>query len=229
MRKKALLFDLDNTILDFSKAEAHAMAFTIQHFQAFIENAELFEKTFSQINNHLWKKVHLGELSSHEVQQLRFSHLVDSLNLSIEATQIAQVYETSLTHPIFWLEQAEATMHQLKATHLLGIITNGFTHVQKPRLENSKLSAIASVNLIAEDVGIAKPDKRIFEMALDALQVAPQETLMVGDSLEADFQGALNANIDFCWINPANEPLLKHLPTPQITIHSIAQLPNYLS
>jgi FMN phosphatase YigB (HAD superfamily) len=82
--------------------------------------------------------------------------------------------------------------------------------------------------IISEQAGMSKPDPRIFKLASERLGVEASKTLMVGDSLTSDFRGALNAGMDFCWVNPAKKPLPEGWPTPKFIVERVAELPALL-
>lgn len=84
----------------------------------------------------------------------------------------------------------------------VGIITNGSTQRQKAKIINTNLNSYFDTIIISEESGFSKPDKRIFELALNKLNVQPEDTLFVGDNLEKDIGGCQNANIKGIWFNP---------------------------
>ncbi|PFJ82869.1 2-haloalkanoic acid dehalogenase, partial [Bacillus cereus] len=93
-------------------------------------------------------------------------------------------------------------LNHIKRHFKIGIITNGSTHRQKAKIINTNLNNYFDTIIISEEVGLSKPDKRIFELALNKLNVQPENTLFVGDDLEKDIAGCQNANIKGVWFNP---------------------------
>ena len=94
------------------------------------------------------------------------------------------------------------TLQQLSRRYRLGVITNGFIDSQRGRLEAAGLTPYFDPILISEEVGVAKPDARIFEMALDALGLSAADVIYVGDSIGHDCAGCISAGIDFCHYCP---------------------------
>ena len=90
----------------------------------------------------------------------------------------------------------------IRGHYKLGLITNGDTDAQRGRLQATGLAPFFDAVLISDEAGCAKPDPRIFAIALDALGVSAPEALFVGDSIEHDYEGAQNAGIDFCYYQP---------------------------
>ncbi len=93
---------------------------------------------------------------------------------------------------------------RLKMQVKFAIITNGSTQRQKAKIINTNLNSCFEIIIISEEVGFSKPDKRIFELALNKLNVKPEDALFIGDDLEKDIGGCQNANIKGIWFNPLN-------------------------
>ncbi|MFC7686984.1 HAD family hydrolase [Ureibacillus sp. GCM10028918] len=120
------------------------------------------------------------------------------------------------------------TVKAIKKRAKVGIITNGSTQRQKAKITNTNLNSCFDIVLISEEVGYSKPDKRIFELALNKLDVQPEEALFVGDDIEKDMGGCQNANIKGIWFNPninKNDTEIK----PYAEIYSFDGLLSYLT
>lgn len=226
MHYKAILFDLDDTLLDFSSSEDVALDRVYTRFFSHIDNKEVFKKSYRKINHSLWAKVEEGLLSPEHVKYERFEQLLYALKIENCVETISHYYMDSLGHAASWLPGAKESLQQLKDKVTIGIVTNGLTHVQEKRYQLCGLSQWCTCFLISEKVGLSKPDKKIFEMALQQVNAASHETLMVGDSLASDYQGALNAGLDFCWINPSSRSVNPSLPSPKYIVKSVAELTN---
>lgn len=229
MTYKTLLFDLDDTLLDFAQSE-HFSLNKLYHdyFSVHVDNA-IFTEKYHRINKKLWSLVELGETTAAEVKLDRFRLLTEALNSTIDYRKLATAYEGSLGEQCGWLVGAEEALTTLKNHYQIGIITNGLTSVQTKKYTALELHRFCECYLISEAVGIAKPDKEIFTLALEHFKSASHETLMIGDSLASDYQGALNADIDFCWINSKQRSLPTNLPPPKHTIGSVAELPSLIA
>ena len=103
-------------------------------------------------------------------------------------------------------------MERLKLNYQLNVITNGFEVVQHHKIKNSGLAKYFKNIITAEKVGYKKPNPIIFEYALDQTKTTPENSLMIGDSLEADIMGALNIGMKAIHFNSHNEPLHDHCP-----------------
>ncbi len=225
---KALIFDLDDTLLDFTLSEENSLnklhaaffsEFTLSHFK----------KTYHEINQNLWSLVPLQKIAPSELKIKRFDLLLSLLKLPHSSCRVAEHYEEALGKEVFWMPDAEEAILKFKQSHSIGIVTNGLTSVQEAKYKASGLENICKSFIISEKVGLSKPNKAIFDLALEELQVKPHEALMVGDSLESDFVGAINASLDFCWINPKKSALPSHLPQPRYEASSLKDLSNFMT
>jgi 2-haloacid dehalogenase len=130
-------------------------------------------------------------------------------------------YLNFLPETVHLVPAAEDVCRKLSASTPLGIVTNGIVHVQKQRLSKSGLEPYFKFMVISDEVGVAKPDRRIFDFALNrAGQPVPENVLMVGDRLPADILGAQRAGIKTCWFNPSRFPNETEI-APDFEIHKL--------
>jgi putative hydrolase of the HAD superfamily len=126
-------------------------------------------------------------------------------------------------------EDAAQTLAALRPRYKLGLVTNGPSRTQRPKIEQFKLADHLDLLVVSEEVGVAKPDPAIFEIALDRLGVQASETLFVGDSIEFDMRGAASAGLPFVWMNPRDEALPADLPRPLAQIRRLDELVDLVS
>ncbi len=225
---KGILFDLDDTLIDFKASETSALALVYENFYRTFTQAGTFTSRFHEINQALWRAVESTQLPVGQLRLKRFQLLSESLGASIEAEQAAAFYEHQLGATARWLPGTAEALSLLERQYTLGIVTNGLTQVQKAKYQHLALGKWFKSFVISEEVATSKPQKEIFNIALTEINTAPSHTLMVGDSLTSDYQGSLNAGMDFCWINAKGLPLPAHLPEPRFTLRSVAELPSRL-
>ena len=115
------------------------------------------------------------------------------------------------------------TIAYLSCSYKLGIVTNGYADSQLSRLQASGLDRYFSTVVVSESVGYRKPAPEIFKIALDELQAYLSATLFVGDSIAHDYQGAVNAGLDFCYFGGASIEI-----EPQHAIAHMSQLQEIL-
>ena len=196
-----VLFDADETLLDFKKSEKEAIKATLLEFNV-SSSPEIIE-TYSKINASLWKKLERREIDKISLKTERFRELRDRFGLSCDPTEMAKVYEEKLSNQTYVLDGAKEICEILSKTCRLYIITNGIKYVQTKRFEQSGLKPHFREVFISEDIGFEKPDRRYFEaVAARIPDFDIRRTLIIGDSLTSDIAGGINFDIDTCWYNP---------------------------
>jgi len=202
MKKKydVVFLDLDNTLFDFEACENIALDQTAQQFN--IRNIEFFKESFIEINTALWKNLEKGLMTSQQIKLERFVQLMDRIPIQTNPQIISNYYLERLGEGINLFPYAREVCHFLKANYKVAAVTNGVKSVQMSRLEKSGLIDCFDAVIISEDIGASKPDTLIFDAAMNALNHREKSTvLMIGDSIEADINGAKIYGIDTCWVN----------------------------
>lgn len=223
-----LLFDLDETLVDFNNAERESLNRVYQKFFASSASHETFVSHFHTINKTLWTEFEKGAFPLNQIGVRRFEHLSQALSYTLNHTEVAEFYETQLGETATWLPGVEPFVRSLSDRYKVGIVTNGLTRVQKIKHQKFAIQEWSHTYIISEEVGISKPQKEIFTLALNQMDAHKDHTLMIEDSLTSDYQGALNTGIDFCWVNADSKPLPAHLPQPQYTVKSVVELVDLL-
>ena len=202
---KFLLIDLDETILDFHKAEQIGLENTFRHYG--IEPTEETVSLYLQINAAHWRALEQGKMTRKQVNEGRFTQLFSQLGKEVDGAQCAAYYlhQLSLTHD--YLPGAEEAVKSLSKKYRLFVASNGNAKVQGPRMEKSGLHAYIEQTFVSEALGENKPSKAYFDICFSRIDgFDPAQAIMVGDSLTSDIQGGINAGIRTCWFNPAGKP-----------------------
>ncbi|MBI3508569.1 MAG: noncanonical pyrimidine nucleotidase, YjjG family [Chlamydiia bacterium] len=203
---RGILFDLDDTLIDFKQSEQISLHNCYRAFFAEKVGFEAFEKQYTQINRALWKAVEEGKCSTTHVGQERFRQLADLFGVPFHS-KVPLYYEQQLVQHATWISGAEAFLQKIQRQKIkIGYLTNGFSHVQQSKFRNLGLDRFSNILVISEEVGVPKPHPAIFHHALQLLGTKAEETLMVGDSLVSDGQGARSVGMKFCWYNPSRIP-----------------------
>lgn len=196
MQYQWILFDADDTLFDFDAFAGLRLAFA----QFELEFSEQDFSLFVDVSMPLWRDYQDGHISSAELQRRRFAHWANRYGL--DAVAINDQFMQSMAHSSKLLPGAAELLNDLSGRATLGIITNGFTRMQQPRMDNNKVSHHFDHLVISEQVGVAKPHKGIFEHTFQLMGHPPKEqVLMVGDNPHADVLGGINAGIHTCWLN----------------------------
>ena len=219
---KTVLLDLDDTILDFHKAEFEALKKTLTRFS--VEPTEQVTSRYSEINRAQWEALERGELTREQVKYRRFALLFEELKIDVDAEEVRKYYEKMLGIGHFFLPHAEQMLDELKGSYRLFIVSNGTTAVQQGRIESAHLAPLFEAIFLSEEVGYVKPQKEFFDVCFAQIKdFDPSFAIIVGDSLTSDIQGGINAGIRTCWFDLRGKGNHTDIH-PDYTITSLEQL-----
>jgi putative hydrolase of the HAD superfamily len=159
---------------------------------------------FREINTEVWKEYELGRATSAVIRTRRFVNLLEALGLNGDSQAVSDSYVDHLSQTDFLFDGAMELLETLSRHAPLVLLTNGISRVQRSRFARTRVPDYFTDIVISEEVGVQKPDPRIFRIALDRAaveNVTPGEAVMIGDNLHSDIQGALEAGLDACWVN----------------------------
>ena len=222
-----LFLDLDNTILDFSRAESIAIRKTMRAYG--LEPTDALARRYSEVNDWHWKALERGELTKPQVVTRRFAVFFGEQGIAVDAAAVAKTYETFLSQGHWFLPGAEETVKEkLFGKYRLFLASNGTPVVQKGRMTSADLYPYFEQSFISEEIGHNKPSKAYFEVAFTRIPgFDPKECLMVGDSLTSDIQGGKNAGLRTVWVNPGHKTAPDEMK-PDYEIEYLADLPALL-
>ncbi len=196
-----ILFDLDNTLLDFNKVEKIALTETL--IQLGIHPNEAILNRYSELNLEQWKLLEQGKLSRSEVKTRRYQILFDEFGVERSADKAAKIYESLLGRGHYFMGGAEELLHALSPDYRLYIVTNGTASVQRSRIKSANLENYFEGIFISEDIGFNKPSSDFFHHCFAQIpNFQKQATIIIGDSISSDIQGGKNAGIKTIWFNP---------------------------
>ena len=226
MRYDKILFDLDNTVIDFDDAESNGIRLTFEEFNIPFKIEYL--TSFHDINDNLWKMLEKGLVDRPTLIKTRFEKLFKLYDIvGVDPAQFNQKYLVNLSKGRKLIDGAS---HTIKEVFDLGakcyFITNGAVAVQENRLIGQPFMQFISGICISESVGAKKPDKAFFDKAEELFNIKfDSKTLIVGDSLSSDIKGGINAGIDTCYVNRKKIKNLSSI-TPTYEIFDIKDLIN---
>ncbi|MFU0921681.1 pyrimidine 5'-nucleotidase [Kluyvera sichuanensis] len=213
-----IFFDADETLFTFDSFSGlqrmfldYSVTFTAEDFQ-----------DYQAVNQPLWVDYQNGAITSLQLQHQRFTSWAERLN--VKPGDLNDAFMNAMAEICAPLPGAVSLLNALKGKVKMGIITNGFTSLQQIRLERTGLREHFDLLIISEEVGVAKPDRRIFDYALEqAGNPDRSRVLMVGDTAESDIRGGMNAEWATCWLNAHQRPLPEGI-TPDWTVTSLHEL-----
>jgi len=205
MRYELILFDADETLFDFKKAEKQALERTMLSLG--LEYQECIHlPIYKTVNSKLWKELENGIITQEVLKTERFKRFSAAIKVEFNELEFSKIYMEFLGQGSFLFDDAIQLIKAVHPHYKLMIITNGLTKVQDNRIRKSKIAKYFDEIIVSEDIGVSKPNPKIFEHSVDKLQdIDRSKILMVGDSLSSDIQGGINFGIDTCWYNPNSD------------------------
>ena len=196
-----LFLDLDDTILDFHKAERIAITKTIREFG--LEPTDEVLDRYHVINKWHWEQLELGTMTRAEVLENRFGALFAEYGVDADQTACARAYEKNLSIGHYFLPGAEEAVDRLSKKYRLFLASNGTASVQKGRMTSANLYRFFEKVFVSQEIGHNKPSKDYFDACFAQIPgFDPDKAMIVGDSLTSDILGGIRAGIRTCWVNP---------------------------
>jgi putative hydrolase of the HAD superfamily len=211
IKYRHIFFDLDHTIWDFDKNAEETLyeLYDIYRLNEIgLPSAAVFIETYTRNNHQLWAEYHTGKITKTELRETRFKRTFIELGVHPDVLPIAfeDDYVKLCPTKTNLFPHAHETLQYLQSKYTLHLISNGFKEASELKIGNTNIGAYFENVIISEIVGINKPDPAIFQHALDLAGAQKHESIMIGDSLEADVYGALNFGMDAIYFNPFNTP-----------------------
>lgn len=228
---QTIFFDLDHTLWDFDANARIALKTIYEQFnfrQLGIQDFKHFSKTYEYHNDLFWERFRKGWVDREALRWKRLWHTFIDYRIFHKALakEASETYLSILPHQTILLNH---TMDVLEYCHSKGyelaIITNGFKDTQELKVEKSGIAHYFQHMITSEDVQWVKPHREIFDKAMEIMQTAPEKSLMIGDSLEADVMGAAALNMDQVFFNPKK---LHHTYHPTYEISCLSQIKEIL-
>ncbi len=212
MRYDAILFDLDNTLYDYDAYWYERLLWALEPVVVSYPRLDAAMLARQAMEQRIYAREWEGFLRDVGVE-------------SGKALAVAlQRYRANYYNRLRMYDHAIEALNALWGCWKLGLITNGPSWSQRPKIEQFALDTWMDVIVVSEEVGLAKPDPAIFHLALRQIAIPPERALFVGDSLEHDMHGAYAAGLDFAWMNPKGRALPSHEPPPVAIIIDLREL-----
>lgn len=227
MKYKHLFFDLDHTLWDF---EANSRQTLAEMYDAFnlmekgVYSFDLFYKNYIIHNEKLWDRFRKGFI---KVEELRWKRMWLTLldfkigDENLARTMAVRFLELLPTRKILFPYTVEILEYLTAKGYTLHLITNGFEQTQHHKLKYAGIDRFFAEVITSEGSNSVKPDKEIFDFAFQKTKALPGHSIMIGDSIEVDIQGAINAGIDQVYVNHLN---IAAAIQPTYTIYSLKEL-----
>ena len=221
-----LFLDLDDTILDFHKAERIALSKTLRDFG--LEPTETVLSRYHDINIWHWQQLEKGLMTRDQVLEGRFRTLFSELGHPVDAVAVTRAYERNLGIGHYFLPGAEEAVKTLSQKYRLFLASNGTASVQHSRLTSAGLYPYFEKVFVSQEIGHNKPSKEYFDACFARIPgFDAEKAIMVGDSLTSDILGGIRAGIKTCWVNPGHLEARADIPA-DYEIEALSQLESLL-
>lgn len=210
---RAVLFDMDETLIVHRRSGIEQLREGYRRFAEHLDIAgeEKFMRVLWEKANDLWLMMFDGVITGDVARPYTFINTLRALRLDEAlAPRMLEAFEESVTEETYPAEGAHETMDALREAGIrVGVVTNGYVSMQTRKIVKNQLEEHADFVMVSEAAGYHKPDVRIFEIAVNRAGSRPDQTLMVGDNLEADITGSVNAGLVSVLYDPAGDRRLK--------------------
>ena len=221
-----IFFDLDNTLLDFDRGEAHALSRALRSFG--VDPTPAVLDRYHTINLSQWELLEEGKLTKDQVLTRRFDLLFAELGVGCDSQSVCDLYESFLAEEHGFVPGALELLKALSPRYSLYLATNGASVVQRRRLADAGILPYFQNIFISEEVGFHKPSPAFFHACFAAIPAFDSASaLMVGDSLTSDIRGGRDAGLRTCWFDPLGRPRRPDI-VPDYTVTALNQLPALL-
>ncbi|MFC6255115.1 YjjG family noncanonical pyrimidine nucleotidase [Secundilactobacillus hailunensis] len=207
MAYQTLLFDIDDTLLNFQAAEKQALEGLFRELK--LPLSQTTYDFYHAENLALWQQFELGKISKPKLLVKRFTTLFTHLGITtgIDGQQMEQRYRYYLGQGHEPMPQAPEVLNDLSQKHDLYVVTNGVAKTQQKRLSEAHIDHFFTDVFISELVGAQKPARAFFQrVTADIQSYEPAQTIVIGDSLTSDIKGAAGFGLDSVWFNPTHQP-----------------------
>lgn len=199
MKYHTLLFDVDNTILDFDANEAESFRKMVRDLGV-TYSEEMFQR-YHTINRGIWEQIEKGEIDIQSGCCKRFEILMGEYGKTVNGEVWEKTYRSHLNEGVQKMPHVNSVLERLKNDFRLYVITNGVKETQYKRMRGSGLDVYFERMFISEEIGSSKPSKEFFDYVKTHISdFQPETALVIGDSLTSDIQGGICAGLDTCWI-----------------------------
>lgn len=222
-----LLFDLDNTLIDFDADQKKAFRYVFEEMGYEYKDSVLEE--YKKIDGIVWNELEIGKIKTvNDLYKKRCEMFFDIYNINETIDTFNELLDKGFQRSGTVFNNVENILKRLRKNYELVIITNGPKSQQYTRLKNAGLDEYFSYTFVSEEIGYNKPNINFFKYVLKKLENKDKsKMLVIGDSLTSDIQGGKNSGIDTCWYNRTcieNDTNIK----PNYEIRKLEQIINIL-
>lgn len=220
-RYKNLFIDLDDTLYDFSAAskESFIETYNLLHYERFFDSFEHYYSIYEPYNLELWRIYGEGKITKQELNKRRYSHPLEVVGINDQELADTFCREALGRIPTKnkLISGAIELLEYLRPKYNLYILSNGFKELQSHKMRTSGIDKYFDALILSEDIGVNKPNRELYEYALQKTGSNLEESIMIGDMFDTDIVGAANIGMEQIYFNPKKKDDIAFAPTYMVT------------
>ncbi|ODN43102.1 YjjG family noncanonical pyrimidine nucleotidase [Piscirickettsia litoralis] len=224
---RCLIFDLDDTLYNFAYGQSVALEMLYAEYFPELDDYSFFKERYAVINRSYWQQVEAGKISVGQLSALRFAAIKAEFATQVSVDDLVESYRRVSCTQRAWCQGAEQAIALLTKQFDCALLSNGTLKDQQAKLHALGLTDVFKPVVLSDELGVSKPNQKIFQPIFNELNVEPKHCLLIGDSLTSDYQAALNVGMDFCWFNEKKISRGDY-PLPLVEIDDLMELVRYL-
>lgn len=227
MKMKALLIDIDGTLLDYRQSEALGISAIMEHYG--VTPTPELAAHYHDVNQSFWEKYEKGEITRAQINEGRYPAFFGELGVEVDPEVCEEIYQDFVNNRLVPVEGAEDMLRYLSGKYLLYAASNGYSDKQRERLRKAGMIFYFTDIFVSQETGSQKPQKEFFDYCFARMPAGLKrdEVMIIGDGLTSDMRGGNNAGIHTCWLNAFGE--VNHAGVSiDVEIHSLAEIRNFL-
>lgn len=218
---KSLFIDLDDTVYDFSAAsrESFKESYDLLHYERYFNSFEQYMEIYEPYNLELWRIYGEGKITKAELNRRRYLHPLETVG--VNDLQLAEEFCRNALGLIptkdKLIDGAIELLEYLRPKYSMYILSNGFKELQSHKMRTAGIDRYFDGLILSEDIGVNKPNRELYDYALQKSGSTVEESIMIGDMFDTDIAGAANIGMDQIYFNPKGKKGHPFAPTHEVT------------
>ena len=218
---KSLFIDLDDTVYDFSAAshESFKESYDLLHYERYFNSFEQYMEIYEPYNLELWRIYGEGKITKAELNRRRYLHPLETVG--VNDPQLAEEFSRNALGLIptkdKLIDGAIELLEYLRPKYSMYILSNGFKELQSHKMRTAGIDRYFDGLILSEDIGVNKPNRELYDYALQKSGSTVEESIMIGDMFDTDIAGAANIGMDQIYFNPKGKKGHPFAPTHEVT------------
>ena len=220
-RYRNLFIDLDDTLYDFSAAsrESFKETYDLLRYDRFFDSFDHFYSIYEPYNLQLWHIYGEGKITKEELNRRRYSYPLEVVG--VHDQELADTFCREALGRIptknRLVEGAVELLEYLRPKYNMYILSNGFKELQSRKMRTAGIDKYFDALILSEDIGVNKPNRELYEYALQKTGATIEDSIMIGDMFETDIVGAANIGMEQIYFNPKEKRGNAFAPTYTVT------------